>query len=240
MALDTKQKRGSTLEVFMPWRAWLADPDSGFSVADRQSLLKLSSGASDSGTSQEYGIASETDTALAQSTSQSLLYGLSVEVDAALTMPAGGPTSQTYGLALETDTALALDQVSPSESISSVGGRLRRHAPAEDQVFADQVREHWDRVERKAQEEKPAPASVAGARNLPPEAPALKVVASPPAPKPLLPVREILGRIAAQVAPAPMAAKPAAVPVTQIAAAVDYANEQRQEEFLLMALLMDD
>lgn len=44
MALDTKQKRGSVLDLTLPWREWLADPDSSLSVADRQALLKLGSG----------------------------------------------------------------------------------------------------------------------------------------------------------------------------------------------------
>ena len=43
MSLDSKQKRGAVLELGMPWRAWLADPDSSFDAGDRLSLLKLSS-----------------------------------------------------------------------------------------------------------------------------------------------------------------------------------------------------
>ena len=41
MALDTEQKRGSAMEVSMPWRQWLAEPDGSFNAGDRASLLKL-------------------------------------------------------------------------------------------------------------------------------------------------------------------------------------------------------
>jgi hypothetical protein len=44
MALDSKQKRGSAIELTMPHRAWLANPDGTVADTDRASLLKLASG----------------------------------------------------------------------------------------------------------------------------------------------------------------------------------------------------
>jgi hypothetical protein len=44
MALDTKQKRGSAIDLTLGFRSWLAEPDGSLAVADRVSLLKLSSG----------------------------------------------------------------------------------------------------------------------------------------------------------------------------------------------------
>lgn len=43
MALDTKQKRGSAINMAQPWRIWLAEPDGTLDANDRISLLKLCS-----------------------------------------------------------------------------------------------------------------------------------------------------------------------------------------------------
>jgi hypothetical protein len=41
--LDSKQKRGSALDVGQPQRQWLAEPDGALADTDRASLLKLCS-----------------------------------------------------------------------------------------------------------------------------------------------------------------------------------------------------
>lgn len=46
MALDTKQKRGAVLNLTLPYRQWLAEPDGTLALADRQSLLKLGAAVS--------------------------------------------------------------------------------------------------------------------------------------------------------------------------------------------------
>lgn len=49
MALDSKQKRGSAIDVGQPNRQWLLEPDGTISGADKQSLAKLCSGVAASG-----------------------------------------------------------------------------------------------------------------------------------------------------------------------------------------------
>lgn len=41
MALDSKQKRGSALDLTMPFRSWLSEPDGTIAATDRQSFVKL-------------------------------------------------------------------------------------------------------------------------------------------------------------------------------------------------------
>jgi hypothetical protein len=49
MALDTKQKRGSAIDLTLGFRSWLAEPDGSLAVTDRLSLLKLASAVSPAG-----------------------------------------------------------------------------------------------------------------------------------------------------------------------------------------------
>jgi len=41
MALDSANKRGSAIDLTLPYRQWLAEPDGVIALADRISLLKL-------------------------------------------------------------------------------------------------------------------------------------------------------------------------------------------------------
>jgi hypothetical protein len=43
VALDTKQKQGSALDIGMPFRQWLAEPVAVLTSAEHLSLLKLCS-----------------------------------------------------------------------------------------------------------------------------------------------------------------------------------------------------
>jgi hypothetical protein len=43
MALDTKQKQGSAIDVGLPWRQWTTEPTASIAESDRLSLAKLCS-----------------------------------------------------------------------------------------------------------------------------------------------------------------------------------------------------
>ena len=43
MSLDTKQKRGSVINISLPFRSWLAEPDGSFNTSDFLSLMYYSS-----------------------------------------------------------------------------------------------------------------------------------------------------------------------------------------------------
>ncbi len=50
MALDSKQKRGSAINLGLPFRAWLAEPDGTLDASDRASVgLKLCSAVTPQG-----------------------------------------------------------------------------------------------------------------------------------------------------------------------------------------------
>lgn len=49
MALDSKQKRGSALDMSLPQRQWLAEPDGTLANTDRVSLVKLCSAVTPGG-----------------------------------------------------------------------------------------------------------------------------------------------------------------------------------------------
>lgn len=44
MSLATKNQRGSAINVGMPWRQWLAEPDGVLDLGDRFSILKYVAG----------------------------------------------------------------------------------------------------------------------------------------------------------------------------------------------------
>lgn len=43
MTLDTKQRRGSAMNISSPWRVWVAEPSGDVDYAERLSMLKFCS-----------------------------------------------------------------------------------------------------------------------------------------------------------------------------------------------------
>lgn len=61
MSLDSKQKRGSAIEMTMPFRIWCSEPNGSLGSEQRASILKLCSAvfeaaASDTGTAYYTGL----------------------------------------------------------------------------------------------------------------------------------------------------------------------------------------
>jgi len=111
MALDTKQKRGSVLELSLPFREWLSDPDGSLAAGDRQALLKLGSAVAASA-----GVTIEVPVGALSLTG----YAPTVVAPAVVSVPAGSLALTGYAPTVSTPRTVAV----PAGSLELIG-----HAP---------------------------------------------------------------------------------------------------------------